>query len=89
MPFTVTEAQPTPNPNAMKYLLDRPICAAPRSYFNADAGQDDAIASQLFAIPGVEGILMLNDFVTVSKSADSTWKQITPGVKRVLADAVG
>lgn len=85
MPWKVTETQPTPNPNALKYIVDTPISPQPASFFNAEAGKDHPIASRLFAIKGVTSVLLLNDFVTVNKAPGATWKEITPAVKKVLA----
>jgi hypothetical protein len=85
MPFSVVEVQPTPNPNALKFLLDRPIADQPTSFFSAGAAGDHPIASRLFAIPGVSSLLLLGDFVTVNKSADASWPQIKERVRQVLA----
>jgi hypothetical protein len=85
MPFTVVEVQPTPNPNALKFMLDREISAQPTSFFSADAATDHAIASRLFAIPGVSSLLLLGDFVTVNKAADASWPPIKERVRQVLA----
>lgn len=86
MPFSVVEVQPTPNPNALKFLLDRQISDQPTSFFNAGAAADHPIANRLFAIPGVSSLLLLGDFVTVNKSADSSWPQIKERVRQVLAE---
>lgn len=85
MPFRVTEVQPTPNPNAAKFILDKPIVEQPASFFNAAAAKGNAIAEALFAIPGVTSLLLLGDFVTVNKTADAQWGQIAAAVKAVLA----
>ena len=87
MPFTVTDVQPTPNPNAAKFILDRPIVQQPTSFFNAEAAKDDPVASRLFAINGVTSVLMLGDFVTVNKKPDVKWKAITERVQEVLQKA--
>lgn len=84
MPFTVTEVQSTPNPNATKFVLDRAISDHPVSFFNAESGNTHPIASRLFAIAGVSGILLLGDFVTVNKTPDAKWADITPKVKKAL-----
>ena len=78
------ETQPTPNPNALKFILDRPISDRPVSFFNPAAAMDHALASQVFAIDGVTTLLLLGDFVTVNKRADKPWSQITAKVKRAL-----
>ena len=41
MPFTITEFESTPNPNAVKCWLDRPISEGPRSFLNAQMAQGD------------------------------------------------
>jgi hypothetical protein len=84
LPFIVSEVQPTPNPNATKYVLDRPISQSPVSFFNAASAKDHPVASLLFAIGGVSGVLLLGDFVTVNKTPDAKWSEITSKVKRVL-----
>lgn len=85
MSFRVQEIQETPNPNARKYLLDRPIVSNPTSFFNAAAATGNVLAEKLFAIPGVSSLLLLNDFITVNKTPEARWQEITPAVKDVLA----
>lgn len=84
MSFSVVEIQPTPNPNALKFLLDGEIATQPTSFFDAESANGHPIASRLFAIPGVSSLLLLGDFVTVNKSADANWPQIRERVKQVL-----
>jgi NFU1 iron-sulfur cluster scaffold homolog, mitochondrial len=86
MPFRVTEVQPTPNPNAMKFMLDRPISEGSVSFLRAEQAQDHPIAKDLFEIPGVASLLLLGDFVTVNKDAKASWPQIKRRVQQVLAD---
>jgi hypothetical protein len=87
MPFSVTEVQPTPNPNAAKFMLDRPVADQPISFFNAGAAQSHPLAARLFAISGVSSLLLLGDFITVNKSPNANWNDITPQVERVLSEA--
>jgi hypothetical protein len=84
MAFRVSEVQPTPNPNAAKFILDREIVSAPTSFFNAESAKDHPLAKRLFAIPGVSSLLFLNDFVTINKRPDVAWDDITPSVEKVL-----
>jgi len=84
MPFRVLEIQPTPNPNAAKFVLDQPVSEQPTSFFNAGAAKGHALAEQLFAIPGVSSLLLLGDFITVNKTPDAHWGEISPRVKAIL-----
>ena len=87
MPFRVVEVQPTPNPNAAKFVLDQQVAPQPTSFFNAAAAVDHPLAKELFAIPGVSSLLFLGDFITVNKQPDAAWKKIAPAVEKVLASA--
>jgi hypothetical protein len=77
MGFVVKEVQPTPNPNASKFVLDRPISGQPISFLNPEQGQGHPLASKLFAIQGVASVLILGDFVTVNKEPTAKWPAIT------------
>jgi hypothetical protein len=87
MGFKVTEVQSTPNPNAAKFMLDREVVAQPTSFFNAQQAEGHPLAKKLFALPGVSSLLLLGDFITVNKQPDVAWKDITPGVKKILETA--
>ena len=88
MPLSVKEVQATPNPNAMKFVLDGTVASRPTSFFNADAAIGHPIASRLFAIPGVQSVLLLADFITVNKAPEMKWAQVTPKVKKALAEVL-
>jgi len=85
MGFRVTEIQPTPNPNAVKLMLDGSVSQQPMSFFNAAAAQDHPLAAKLFAIEGVSTLLLLGDFITINKSPQAKWADITAQAKAVLA----
>jgi hypothetical protein len=87
MGYRVMKFQETPNPNALKCVLDGRISERPRSYFNAEEAARDDVASKLFAVPGVTNILINGDWVTVSKRTDADWVPIKREVERVLRDA--
>jgi len=87
MGFKVSEIQPTPNSNAVKFILDREVVAQPTSFFNKDQAVAHPLALKLFAIPGVSSLLFLGDFITVNKTPDVPWKDITKAVETVLSNA--
>jgi hypothetical protein len=83
--------QPTPNPNAGKFIAGRTIVEgrSSRSFYNAEQAVADPIAGALFGLDGVVSIFMVEDFVTVTKQADADWSELIPRVieamERVLA----
>lgn len=80
----VVEFEATPNPNAVKCRLDGRVSDGPRSYFNAPAAEGDPLARALFAIPGVTNVLILGDWITVSKDPKTAWPAVKGAVRRVL-----
>lgn len=87
MGFKVHDVQPTPNPNAAKFILDRPVSDQPTSFFSAESATDHPLASRLFEIPGVASLLLLGDFITINKSPEARWADIKGRVEQVLATA--
>jgi hypothetical protein len=82
----VTDVQPTPNPNAMKFVLDGQVAAGTLSFLTPESAAGHALASRLFALPGVVSVMLLGDFVTVNKSPQTRWSALTPAVSAVLED---
>ena len=84
MAYHITEFEATPNPNAVKCWLDRPISERPQSFLNAQMAAAHPIAAALFAEAGVNNVLFNGDWVTVNKPADADWSTVKAKVKRVL-----
>jgi hypothetical protein len=88
MPFTVTEFQPTPNPNALKCILDKAIREreqGPGSFRSAESAASDPVAAALFAVPGVTNLLINENWITVNKDARAEWRPLRAEISRVLA----
>ena len=81
------QATPTPNPNAMKFTLDRSMVpSGSRSYSNRFEALDDPLAGALFEIPGVVNLFFMADFITVTKDSGAAWEGIVPEVSRILRE---
>jgi NFU1 iron-sulfur cluster scaffold homolog, mitochondrial len=87
MPFLIRTFETTPNPNAVKCILDRPISQGPRSFLSAGAADADPLAKALFAVDGVTCILMNGGWMTVNKRPETSWPAVKAGVKQVLHEA--
>lgn len=85
MPFRVIEFQSTPNPNAVKCVLDAsPAPDGPRSYSSADAARGDPVGRPLMAVPGVVHVLIHDGWVSVVKSAGAEWRTVRKGIAAAL-----
>lgn len=79
----------TPNPNAAKFVLDRPLLGeGSRSYFDAGAAQGDPLAERLFEIEGVRALFMVDDFITVTKREDVDWADMVDRVEAAIRGAL-
>lgn len=75
----------TPNPHAAKFTLDRPLpVEESRSYFDAGEAEGDPLAEGLFGIEGVRALLMVDNFVTVTKSEEKEWDDLVDAVAAVI-----
>jgi len=76
------QTEPTPNPSTLKFLPGRDVMARGTAGFpvaDAAAGKSP-LAEALFAVPGVDGVFLGADFVTVTKAADQEWHILKPAV---------
>jgi Fe-S cluster biogenesis protein NfuA len=76
--FIQTEA--TPNPATLKFLPGRPVLGD--GVLDIPDPSDAAkspLAERLFALPGVSGVFLGGDFITVTK-ADGEWQHIKPAI---------
>ena len=82
----VTSIQPTPNPNAFKFLVDRPLAKSgqTQAYSKPEQARSDVLAQGMFAIPGVETLFFCDNFVTVSMTAQADWRAVAEQVTRLL-----
>ncbi len=92
MGYEVAEFQDTPNPNALKCVLASPLPpragdSSLRSYQSPDAATADPLAQAIFTIPGVAGVLLQTDWITITRQPGTDWKQVKAGLKRVLGAA--
>lgn len=83
--------QPTPNPNAGKFILDREVVPGgkSRSFFTLDEAQGDLLGEALMSLDGVANIFMVEDFVTVTRRPDADWQVLIPRVEAAIRSALG
>jgi hypothetical protein len=86
MPETTVRFQPTPNPNAGKFTVNRRVVegSASQSFYNAEDAAGHSLASALFELEGVVSLFMVDDFVTVTKTAAVPWEVLVPAVQAVI-----
>ena len=81
------EVQPTPNINALKFVVNRRVTAGRSQTFrSAEEAGAHPLASRLFAIPGVVQVFLLNDFVTVTRNPAQAWDAIASSAETAIRE---
>ncbi|MDX2013355.1 MAG: NifU family protein [Myxococcaceae bacterium] len=76
----------TPNPSTLKYVVDTQLL--PRGAMNFTtrdvAAERSPLATRLFDIKGVTGVMLGTNFVTVTKGDEGEWDELNDGVMNAL-----
>ncbi|HSN41090.1 MAG TPA: NifU family protein [Burkholderiales bacterium] len=73
----IAEIEPTPNPNAMKFILREPLTwGITRSYDNADQARDDPLAAKLFENEHVTNVFYVDHWITVTQDGRADWQEL-------------
>lgn len=76
---------PSPNPNALRFQLDVTLPGT-LSANSADDANGAPFLEAVFAAPGVAAVFGVNDFVTVTRTADADWEPIVAAVQAAAAE---
>ena len=86
----IAEIEPTPNPNAMKFILKEPLTwGITRSYDHADEAGDDPLASKLFDIDHVTNVFYVDHWITVTQDGQADWQELMRKLAVPIRDAPG
>jgi len=84
------QVQPTPNVNALKFVLDRRITEGTSRTFRAlEDAAGSPLAQELLGIPGVVQVFFLNDFITVTRRPEVPWETIADQVEEAIRRHLG
>jgi Fe-S cluster biogenesis protein NfuA len=79
------QTETTPNPATLKFLPGRDVLGGEFvggsvDFTEAESAKVSPLATRLFAVPGVEGIFLGSDFVTVTKGGARDWTELKPAL---------
>jgi Fe-S cluster biogenesis protein NfuA len=81
------ETETTPNPATLKFLPGRTVMEQGTANFaDADAATRSPLALRLFGLDGVTQVFFGADFVTVSKTEETSWSELKPAVLGALVE---
>ena len=88
--YITVYAEATPNPESIKFVLNKELLPAGYSFDfpDAKAAQESPLAAMLFKFSFVKGVYISQNFVTVSKLADSMWAELIPILRTFLKEYI-
>ncbi len=78
----------TPNPATMKFLVNKLLVNGSIDFPSKESAESSAFAKELFKFNFVKGVFFASNFVTITKSEDSTWEDIESILKEFVKGAV-
>ena len=85
---TIVYAESTPNPNTMKFVANRMIVEADKiaEYLNVNETKQAPMAEKLFEFGFIKSIFFSGNFITITKTNDFEWGQITNNLRGWIKD---
>jgi Fe-S cluster biogenesis protein NfuA len=81
------QTEQTPNPASLKFLPGCAVAGAGTAHFaDAAAARRSPLAERLFLLPGVSGVFLGADFVTVTKHEEGDWYQLKPAILAAIME---
>ncbi len=81
----VINIEPTPNPDALKFILQQPLLrSGVRSFRDFASAVGDPLGSALFALGHVTSVFYMDRFVTVNKEPGANWSDLIDAVCDVI-----
>ena len=83
--------RPTPNPDSLKFEAEggTVVPSGLRAFHSAAEASSDPLGAALFRLDGVASLLVVPQFVTVTKRPDASWDGLIDAVERVLLAHTG
>ncbi len=81
--------QPTPNPNALKFILNRDVRTDGKvSFKSPNDCKDVELAAALFDLRGVDQIHFFQNVITVSKFSFEDWENLAPTIETTVSNMI-
>jgi Fe-S cluster biogenesis protein NfuA len=84
MEFTIS-VQPTPNPNALKFILDAPVKTRDSAvYRDTSKCGDNQLAEALLGLSHVDEVYFATNFITVTQDGKADWDALENKIKDII-----
>ncbi len=80
----------TPNPNALKFQLDRPATdGKPETFREGSDPADSPLGNAIFSLGGITNVFLTADFVSVTVFDSADWDTLIPKVTAAIETHFG
>ncbi|MCH5600029.1 NifU family protein [Niabella ginsengisoli] len=77
----------TPNPETMKFVANKLLYPGKSVDFpDAQSAKPSPLATELFGFPFIKAVFIASNFVTLTKTPDAEWMDVTPSIRQFLKD---
>ncbi len=77
----------TPNPETMKFVANKLLYPGKSIDFpDADSAKPSPLATELFGFPFIRAVFIASNFVTLTKTVEAEWLDVTPSIRQFLKD---
>lgn len=81
------ESSYTPNPNSMKFTVNRTVLEKGTKTFSSKAvAAEHPLAKSLFDLPGVQMVFFMGNFISVTRDPNSDWNVLAPAVEKKITE---
>jgi len=81
-------AESTPNPNVMKFVTNKLLSSQNIEIISAEKTKGVPIATSLFSLPFVKEVFISENYVSISKTENVDWLEITTELRTFLKDYI-
>ena len=85
----IEEIEPTPNPNAMKFVLDTPVTQGfvTHSFEDEESAEAVPLARDIFGIEHVISVYFADRWITVTQDGEAEWSELLREIADPIRDA--
>jgi NFU1 iron-sulfur cluster scaffold homolog, mitochondrial len=86
-PIVSIYTEMTPNPETMKFVANKLLYPSKSIDFQQEeSATPSPLAKELFGFPFVKGVFIASNFITLTKTPDTDWNDVTPSIREFLKE---
>jgi Fe-S cluster biogenesis protein NfuA len=86
-PMVSIYTEMTPNPETLKFVANKLLYPGKSIDFQSeDLAGPSPLAKELFGFPFIRGVFIASNFITLSKTPDTDWNDVTPSIREFLKE---